>query len=106
MYRLQQYIAQCLRVQQKAARMFGVQPNLILWRLKVFGDTFAPGFETKVTYTQEQFKQKVLSEYANAVFNESPSQWIDKISRSSAGGVITAEVCGKNLCGETHKITF
>jgi stage II sporulation protein D len=80
------------------------EPYLV--EVKSIGDTFAPGFETKVTYTQEQFKQKVLSEYANAVFNESPLQWIDKISRSSAGGVITAEVCGKNLCGETIRSLF
>lgn len=70
------------------------------------GDTLAPDFETKVNITQEQFKQKVLAKYSNAVFSVTPSQWIDKYSRSNAGGVITAEVCGKNLRGEDIRALF
>lgn len=70
------------------------------------GDTLAPSFETKVTFTQDKFKQLVLAKYADAVFTDTPAQWIDKFVRSNAGGVITAEVCGKSLRGEDIRALF
>jgi stage II sporulation protein D len=70
------------------------------------GDTLAPSFETKVNITQDKFKQLVLAKYSNAVFSATPAQWIDKFVRSNAGGVITAEVCGKSLRGEDIRALF
>jgi stage II sporulation protein D len=80
------------------------EPYLV--EVQSIGDTLAPGFETKVTFTQEQFKQKVLAKYSDATFSDTTSKWIDKFTRSSAGGVITAEVCGKKLRGEDIRSLF
>jgi stage II sporulation protein D len=77
-----------------------------LVEVQSIGDTIAPNFETKVTFTQEQFKQKVLAKYSDIVFYDTPSKWIDKFTRSNTGGVITAEVCGKNLRGEEIRSLF
>jgi stage II sporulation protein D len=80
------------------------EPYLV--EVKSVGDTLVPNFETKVTFTLEQFKQKVLAKYSGTVFSNTPAQWINKITRSAAGGVITAEVCGNNLRGENIRTLF
>lgn len=68
------------------------------------GDTLAPGFESTVRLTKEQFQTKVKAKYADADFSADPSQWVSKITRSKAGGVISADICGKTITGENIRI--
>ena len=70
------------------------------------GDTLTPGFETKVTVSQQDFRKKVLEKYKDAVFPSGPAGWISQVKRSAAGGVITASVCGKMLKGADIRSLF
>lgn len=70
------------------------------------GDKLTPGFETTVKLSQNDVKSKITEQYKDAVFNADPSKWITDIKRSAAGGVVTADVCGKVLKGETIRNLF
>lgn len=80
------------------------QPYLV--EVSSAGDTQAPGFLSTVNYTESEFKAKVAAKYSDAKFSADPATWITQIQRSNAGGVISANVCGKAMKGEDIRTLF
>ncbi|MDR3645369.1 MAG: stage II sporulation protein D [Clostridia bacterium] len=70
------------------------------------GDTLVSSFESTVTLTQQNFRDTVTAKYPKASFSAPPSQWISSVSRSKAGGVITASLCEVTLRGTDIRSLF
>lgn len=62
-------------------------------------DKLEKNYETKLTLSLSQFKSAVKKAYPEAKFDGNPSGFLSDIKRSSAGGVITAKLCGKKFTG-------
>ncbi len=70
------------------------------------GDKLQKDYETHVTVTKEDFHKSVAAYVKGAVFNKDPKKWIAGIKRSKAGGVITADLCGKTVSGGDIRTIF
>lgn len=69
-------------------------------------DRSAPGYETTVTVPLADFKQKISQAAASPCFDGDPGGWFTDISRSGAGGVLRAKVCGVTLTGAKLRSLF
>lgn len=70
------------------------------------GDKLCKGYETHVDIAENKFCSEVLKFYKGAVFPSDHLQWISGINRSAAGGVISANLCGKKVRGVDIRSLF
>lgn len=70
------------------------------------GDKLEKDFKTSVTLSLEEFKSKVSQFDGSIKFAGSPSKYIKNIKRSNAGGVISADLCGKKVTGRQIREIF
>jgi stage II sporulation protein D len=63
-------------------------------------------YSSSSSVSLSDFKNKVLSFNSKADFSGSPQNFIKNISRSNAGGIITAELCGKKVTGTELRELF
>lgn len=69
-------------------------------------DSAAPDYKSTVRVSQAAFQRAAASDYAGATFGADPSGWISIVSRSGAGGVLTARVGGKTVSGTSIQSLF
>lgn len=69
-------------------------------------DSAAPDYKSTVRVSQPAFQHAVASDYAGTALGADPSGWIDIVSRSDAGGVLTARVGGKLVSGASVQALF
>lgn len=67
------------------------------------GDTLAPDYISKATFSEEEVKKK-LSE--KCVISGEPANYFKSLKRTSSGTVISAEVCGSTLSGSEIRALF
>ena len=67
------------------------------------GDTLAPDYISKATFSEEEVKKK-LSE--KCVISGEPVNYFKNLKRTSSGTVISAEVCGSTLKGSEIRALF
>lgn len=70
------------------------------------GDTLQKDFITHVSFTPDEFKAKVQSFIKNPDFSGDPANYLRVNSRSGAGGVISATLCGKTVSGNDIRSIF
>lgn len=56
------------------------------------GDKLAPGYLSKVTVKQDDFKTKITQKFKDIKLTAAPDKWITEITRSNAGGVLSCKV--------------
>lgn len=77
-----------------------------LQSVKSDGDRDVKGYESVKTFTADEFK-KIMREYsADSVFDGDENKWIGDITRSDAGYVKTADLCGVLLAGTRVRSLF
>ncbi len=69
-------------------------------------DKQVSGYETKVTVSKKEFKNIMKSYSDRCEFPKDPENWIKNITRSEAGGVLTAEIGGVTLAGSRIRGLF
>jgi len=69
-------------------------------------DIKASDYSSKVTISQNDFKKAVQTKYKGAKFDIKPEKWLSSITRSSAGGVISANLCSNTLTGNDLRQLF
>ena len=67
------------------------------------GDTLAPDYISKATFSEEEVKKK-LSE--KCVISGEPTDYFKSLKRTSSGTVTSAEVCGSTLSGSEIRTLF
>lgn len=67
------------------------------------GDTLAPDYISKATFSEEEVKKK-LSE--KCVISDEPTDYFKSLKRTSSGTVTSAEVCGSTLSGSEIRALF
>lgn len=67
------------------------------------GDTLAPDYISKATFSEEEVKKK-LSE--KCVISDEPTDYFKSLKRTSSGTVKSAEVCGSTLSGSEIRALF
>lgn len=67
------------------------------------GDTLAPDYISKATFSEEEVKKK-LSE--KCVISGEPTDYFKSLKRTSSGTVTSAEVCGSTLSGSEIRALF
>ncbi len=60
------------------------------------GDLLAPGYETELTLSAEQFKEIAVNSIADLTFSSEPNDWIEVLDRSE-GGYATAVRVGNQI---------
>lgn len=70
------------------------------------GDEKSPRYSDTVEVPLTQFKNKILQTYDDAVFPADTADWIGKINRSDAGGVISIEIAGVSVRGSELRTLF
>lgn len=68
------------------------------------GEELSPKYEDSVTVTQEEFKNKVLAAYPEAVWDD--GELVRDISRSEAGGIVTLLTGGVTMKGTQLRTMF
>lgn len=69
-------------------------------------DSTAPDYKSTVRVSQSTFQQAVISDYTGTALGADPSGWIHIVSRSDAGGVLTARVGEKLVSGTSLESLF
>ncbi len=70
------------------------------------GDKLAPGYLSKVTVKQEDFKTKISAKWKDANLTTTPDKWVTEITRSKAGSVLTCKVGGVAVTGGEIREVF
>lgn len=70
------------------------------------GDKLEEDYETYVTLSLDEFKSKVLAFDKTADFSSEPGRYLTNIKRSNAGGIISADLCGKTVSGRRIREIF
>ena len=68
------------------------------------GDKLSPAYESQVTVTEKEFKEK-LKEH-NIEFNSDAKKWIENITNTETGMVKNIQICGKTLKGTEFRTIF
>lgn len=91
-------------VTESSRDVFGEDlPYLV--EVKSPGDQLAKGYETHVAISVPQFEKKVREAYSGALFGD-PESFVTHIKRSGAGGVLTADLCGRTVPGTEIRELF
>ena len=69
------------------------------------GDLIAPGYESTVTFTQKQVKNKLTTIGANS-FSKDPSEWFSDFSRSESGTILSVDAAGTVTDGPSLRTLF
>ncbi len=64
------------------------------------GDQLAPGYESAVTFTQAQIKEKLSKAYPESNFSADPAAWFGNIQRSESGYITSVTACGVQMHGK------
>ncbi len=70
------------------------------------GDAFAGGYQTTVTMTAEQFKAAALKAAPKANLGGDAAGWVGEIKRTTAGSVISIQIGGATVTGNTARTVF
>lgn len=68
------------------------------------GDKLSPAYQTQVTVTEKEFKEKLKNH--DIKFSDDPKQWIEKITNTETGMVKTIQICGITLKGTEFRSLF
>ena len=69
-------------------------------------DAYAGGFETSASFSEDDFRARVLKAAPNAVFPGDAASWAGKADRSAAGTVKTIVLGGRTLTGSQVRSAF
>jgi stage II sporulation protein D len=69
-------------------------------------DAFAGGYQSTASFTEEDFRARVLKTAANAVFSGDASNWVGAIDRSPAGMVKSIVIGERTLTGSQVRSAF
>ena len=69
-------------------------------------DAFAGGYQSTASFTEDDFRARVLKAAANAVFTGDASGWVGAADRSPAGTVKTIVLGGRTLTGGQVRSAF
>ncbi|HEX2938656.1 MAG TPA: stage II sporulation protein D [Ruminiclostridium sp.] len=70
------------------------------------GDTLQKDFISHAEFSLDDFKAKVKAFNPKPDFNGEPSSYLKVVSRSGAGGVMSADLCGKTVTGRDIRTLF
>lgn len=69
-------------------------------------DKNAPDYQSRRQLSKDDFAGRVKAKYPAAVFGSDPSKWVASVTRSQAGGIKQAKLCGTEVSGETMRVLF
>lgn len=68
------------------------------------GDKLSPAYQSQVTVTEKEFKEKLKNKALG--FEENAEKWIEKITNTDTGMVKTITICGKEFKGTEIRTLF
>lgn len=69
-------------------------------------DAFAGGYQTTASFSEDDFRSRVLKAAANAVFSGDANGWVSDAERSAAGTVKSIVIGGRTLTGSQVREVF